>query len=203
VLRQSQHDESAKLAEIRNAIRKLLETNRKLQDLMAAKLQPHFDKFTSFIEDDSRKESIESMIQHLAEATISLIKIMKKREQTATALTDTIKRFEHSDSVSEISTLIGFTLLTDYKGYLGSIFQITKICESRVFPTFPKLENFMQFSAELDKFSKWLHGFLNCDDSTGEDDVSRMITAIRDLDLNSFNKIYEELDKRIELERSR
>jgi hypothetical protein len=202
VLKQSQYDESAKLAEIKTAMRKLLETNRKLQDLMAAKLQPHFDKFTSFLQDDSAKESIESMIQHLADATISLIKIMKKREQTATALADTIKRFEQSDSVSEISTLIGLTLLTDYKGYLGSMFQITKICEGRIFPTFPKLENFMEFSAELDKFSKWLHGVVNCDDSTEEDDISRMIVAIRDIDLSSFNKIYEELNQRIELERS-
>lgn len=169
---------------------------------MAAKLQPHFDKFTSFLQDDSAKESIESMIQHLADATIRLIKIMKKREQTATALTNTIKRFEQSDSVSEISTLIGFTLLTDYKGYSGSIFEITKICESTIFPIFPKLENFIEFSAELDKFSKWLNKVLNHDDSTGEDDISRMIAAIRDLDLNSFNKIYEELNQRIETERS-
>jgi hypothetical protein len=202
VLRQSRYDESAKLAEIKTAMRKLLETNRKLQDVMAAKLQPHFDKFSSLLEDDSSKESIQSRIQHLAEATISLIRIMKNREQTATALTDTIRRFEQSDSASEISTLIGLTLLTDYKGYLGSIFQITKICESRIFPTFPKLENFMEFSAELDKFSKWLHRFLNCDDSTGEDDISRMITAIRDLDLNSFSKIHEDLNRRLEVEES-
>lgn len=190
------------MTEIKSAMRKLLETNGKLQDLMAAKLQPHFDKFTSFLQDDSAKESIESMIQRLADSTIRLIKIMKKREQTATALTDTIKRFEQSDSVSEISTLIGLTLLTDYKGYLGSIFEITKLCESRIFPIFPKLENFMEFSAELDKFSKWLNSILNHDDSTGEDDISRMITAIRDLDLNSFNKIYGELNQRIETERS-
>lgn len=190
------------MTEIKSAMRKLLETNGKLQGLMTAKLQPHFDKFTSFLQDDSAKESIESMIQRLADSTIRLIKIMKKREQTATALTDTIKRFEQSDSVSEISTLIGLTLLTDYKGYLGSIFEITKLCESRIFPIFPKLENFMEFSAELDKFSKWLNNVLNHDDSTGEDDISRMITAIRDLDLNSFNKIYEQLNQRIETERS-
>jgi hypothetical protein len=194
-------DDPVKLLETRNAIQKLLEICGKLENLMTEKLKPPFERLNPLLREEPGRENIESEIQHLSQDATNLIRITKKRGRYLASFNDALKRFVKSNSVSEISTLIGLTALADYREYLDGISSVSRICQNRIHPAMPKLMQLMDFTIELDKFCKWLHGILNFDEPTGEDDISRMIVAIRDLDLDSYDKIYMGLDKRIEAEK--
>jgi hypothetical protein len=189
-----------KLLETRNAIRKLLEIGGKLENLMTEKLRHPFEKLNKLLRKEPNRENIENEIQQFSQAAINLIRITKKRERYITSFNETLKTFVKSESVSEISTLIGLTALTDYREYLDDISSISKICQKTIHPVMPRLMQLMDFAIELDRFCKWLRTVLNCNEITGEDDISRMTTAIRDLDLDSFDRIYMTLDQRIKVE---
>jgi hypothetical protein len=171
--------------------------------LIAGKFSPKANRYDSLLTRSSDKQAIAREVQNLNEGLSTLIKTETKRQQSFQNMLEMAKRFEESNSIEEISTLIGVTMLADYKGHADGLNEVVKTCESKIYPGIPILTNLMAFAAELDKICKWTHEILNYDSTAKEDDIIRMVSAIRSQNLDQFNNIYERLDQRLRMEENR
>jgi hypothetical protein len=202
MLSQAQHDEPGQLSETKIALRKLVEVYNRINSLMAKRFDPKTDEYSSLLTRSSDTDKIEREVRSLNEGLSALIRMATRRQQSFKNVLEMAKRFEESNSVEEICTLIGLTMLADYKGHADGLNQVAKICESKIYPSIPILTNLMIFAGELEKVCVWTHEILNYDPATEEDDIIRMISALKNRDLDQFNSVYEKLDQRLKIEES-
>jgi hypothetical protein len=110
---------------------------------------------------------------------------------------------EKADSADEISTLMGLTLLSDQRDYINAMIQIAECYEDELSPTFPEITGIVKFAAQAKESGRWITNLFNYDAGTGEDDITRMIIAIRDHDIERFNEIHDAVNSRIDVEERR
>jgi hypothetical protein len=197
---QSDRDEPVPLQETKLALRKLVEACNRIDILVAREFKLKVNEYDSLLSRSSDKESIAREVHNLNQGLSILMKAATKRQESFKNMLDMAKRFEESNSIEEISALMGVTMLSDYKGHIDGLNEIAVICEKKIYPGIPILTNLMAFATELDKICKWMHDILNYDPTTKEDDILRMVSSIRSQDLGQFNAIFGKLDARLATE---
>jgi hypothetical protein len=190
------------LHETKVSIRRLVEVYDRMDRAIESKFNVKIGEYGSRSAQSSDKEAITREVRKLNDGLSDLIKVAAKRQESFRNTLEMAKRFEESNSVEEISTLIGVTMLADYKGHADGLDQVSKICESKIYPGIQILTNLVGFAAELDKICKWTHKILNYDPASKEDDIVRMVSSIRSGNIEQFNAIYQRLNQNLGAEES-
>jgi hypothetical protein len=186
------------LQDARTAIRKLNEIYQRMRKLASRKLRSYGS--TLFLDQDVREEDIERKVIHFGDALVNFLKIRKKTNASMAALEKGLQNLEGAIDVDEISTLIGLTVLSDRREYNRNAARLRDFYDEEIGPTMPDVTKIVRYANESNDFGKWLDRLLNRDLKRGQDDLTEMIEAIRDLDIKKFNETYEQLVKRIEAE---
>jgi hypothetical protein len=198
-----EHDNPDQLNRMKSALRKLVEVYDRLDSLTAKKFGPAIREFSPLLNRSSGKGNVERDVRNLEDGLLALIKLVTRRQESFAKVRDVAKRFEGSNSVGEITMLIGLTLLPDHKEHVDGLNQIVKISENKILPTLPTLTGLVKLAGELEKLCKWTQQILNCDPDTQEDDILRMVSAIENRDIDRFDNIHEKLDQRLKMEESK
>jgi hypothetical protein len=190
--------ERAGVLDAKTAIRKLNETYRRMRELSSRKLRSY--GATLFLEQNVREEDIERRVKNFGDALANFLRIKKKANASMAALEKGLKDLEGAEDVGEISTLIGLTVLSDRRDYNRNAARLRDYYDEEIGPTMPDVTKIVRYASESIDFGRWLDRLLNRDLKKGQDDLTDMIEAISNLDLNKFNEISERLNKRIEAE---
>jgi hypothetical protein len=190
--------ERAGVLDAKTAIRKLNETYRRMRELSSRKLRSY--GATLFLEQNVREEDIERRVKNFGDALANFLRIRKKANASMAALEKGLKDLEGAEDVGEISTLIGLTVLSDRRDYNRNAARLRDYYDEEIGPTMPDVTKIVRYASESIDFGRWLDRLLNRDLKKGQDDLTDMIEAISNLDLNKFNEISERLNKRIEAE---
>ena len=189
-------EESVQLAELKSSIRKLIEIYDKIGSLISRK----FSAYGSGNSWGETLERAESKVEPFSRTLSKLVKIRKKLHSSLTTLGNNLKSLENAESVGEISTLIGLTVLADLSEYNDAAAHLMKSYENELLPIIPKLTNLLNIAATANETGKMINHLLDFNATTGEDDFARMATALRDRDIDKFNRIYLKVKQRIEIE---
>lgn len=191
--------ETNSYADAKIAVGKLSSIQGRIEALVLRMIIPHISRFGSFFGRSSAIETAEKDIRQFADALIALIRLTKSQERDLD-LARIIKNLERSQSFNEIVTLMGLTVLGEYREQAERRGQIMKLWKDEIQPRMQKVVSVAEFGNELTNLSQKVRDLLNYDTATREDDIIRMILAIRDRRFDRFSEIYEKLHQRIETE---
>ena len=194
---QGNRDEPELLKESKFALRKLVEVCGRIDVLAEKRFKIEADENRSLLSRSSDKEVIGRELHDLNEGFSTLVKAATKRQESFRNMLEMARRLEESNSAEEISALIGVTMLPDYKSHINGLNEIAKIYERKIHPSIPILTKLTAFANQLDKIREWMHDMLNYDPTAKEDDIARMVSAIKNQDIVQFNAIFGKLDTRL------
>jgi hypothetical protein len=191
--------ETNSYADAKIAVAKLSTIQGRIEALVLRMIVPHISRFGSFFGRSSAIETAEKDIRQFADALIALIRLTKSQERDLD-LARIIKNLEKSQSFNEIVTLMGLTILGEYREQLERRAQIMRLWKDEIQPQMQKAVSLAEFANQLTNLSQKVRDLLNYDTATREDDIIRMMLAIQDRKFDRFNEIYEKLRQRIETE---
>lgn len=189
---------STGLAEFRDAVERLSRLYRRLRELIQKEEESRISKI--HLDQEPAEEPTRIKVQRFSQGLTEFLKSRATLKAELKAIEKSIADLEKADSVDEISTLIGLTLLADHREYNHARSRCIKCYENEVHPVMPEISTVVIFADEMNQHGEWVAKLVNYDPTTGEDDFTKMIVAIRDHDLDRFNEIHSELTKRIEIE---
>nr|MDO8100740.1 hypothetical protein [Candidatus Njordarchaeota archaeon] len=192
---------SISLEEFKGAVQRLSKVYARIRTLLTAKAR--YLRLDSPPNHEMTEEIVGKKFQRFSQAMESYLKSRRKMQAELSVFEKSLRDLEKAESVDEISTLMGLTVLTDHREYRHAMIQIVKCYEDQLCPLFPEIAGIMKFAAQANEVGKWATKLFNYDPSTREDDFTRMIIAIRDHDIDRFNKVHDELIRRIEIEERR
>jgi hypothetical protein len=185
------------LAEAKIAVGKLSAIQGRIDTLMSNMIVPHILRFSALFEKGYPLESAKKEINRFADALISIIGLTKM-QQMEPNIAGTVKNLERSQSFEEITTLLGLTVLGEYRERLDRRAQIMKLWKDDIQPSIRKVMSLAEFGNELSNLSQLIRDLLNYDLSTREDDIIRMMRAIQDQKFDVFEDISRKVQKRLE-----
>jgi hypothetical protein len=192
----SKNTETDTLTNAKIAIEKLSAVQGRIEALVLRMIIPHVSKFGSLFTGRSVIENAEKDIRQFADALITLIRLTKDQERDLD-MARIIRNLGRSQSFDEIVTLMGLTVLGEYREQLNRRGQIMKLWKDDIHPQMKKVMSVVEFGNELTNLSQRVRDLLNYDTVTKEDDVVRMILAIQGQKFDLFNEISQKLEKRI------
>jgi hypothetical protein len=192
-------EESVQLAELKTSIRKLSEIHIKLAALMMRKFAARVSG-SSFAK---TMEGAENRVETFTKVLSKFVRLRKRLHTGMTILGNNLKTLENAESIGEISTLIGLTILGDQREYNEAATDLMKSYEAELLPIVPELTNLLSIGAQAYEAGKMMNRLINYDATTGEDDLIGMMTALRDHDIDKFNEIHNRMKRRIEAEERR
>jgi hypothetical protein len=160
---------------------------------------PHILRFGALFEKGSGLEGAEKDIRQFADSLIELIRLTKI-QQKEPDIAGALKNLERSQSFNEIMTLIGLTVLGEYRERLERRAQVMKLWRDRIQPQLSKVISLAEFGNELTNLSQRIQDMLKYDINTRDDDIVRMIRSIQDQRFAEFNAIYEKVQQRLTTE---
>jgi hypothetical protein len=188
-----------RFADAKIAAEKLSAIHRRVEALILKWIVPHISRFGSLFQGRTPLEKAEKDIRQFADALIALIRLTKDQERDL-MIADVIKNIDRSQSFDEIATLLGLTVLGEYKEQLNRRAQIMRLWKDDISPRIPKVIAIAEFGNELTNLSQRIRNLLNYDVVTKEDDIERMIIAIQGRNFNLFNGICENLQQKVKKE---
>lgn len=147
-------------------------------------------------------EGVENRFETFARVLSKFLRLRKKLHTGLKVLGNNLRSLEDAESAGEISTLMGLTVLADQRGYNEAAAELMKSYETELLPIAPELTNLLNIGAQANEAAKMINRLFDNDATTGEDDFTRMMTALRDLNFGKFNEIYKRVKQRIEIEES-
>jgi hypothetical protein len=195
----SKDTESDVFADAKIAVGKLSAVQGRVEALVLRMIIPHISRFGSFFGRSSVIETAEKDILRFGDALIALIRLTKGQERDLN-LARIMKNLERSQSFNEIVTLMGLTVLGEYREQLERRAQIMKLWKDEIQPQMQKVLSLAEFGNELTNLSQRIRDLLNYDTATREDDIIRMILAVNERRFDLFNEICEKLQQRIDTE---
>jgi len=193
----SEDNQADSFEEAKIAVERLSAIQRRVDVLMSNMVVPHIMRFSQLFEKVSPLESAKKEINRFAEALITLIGITKM-QQMEPDIAGTVKNLERSQSFKEITTLLGLTVIGEYRERLDRRAQIMKLWREEIQPAMRKVISLAEFGNELSNLSQRIRDLLNYDLTTREDDIIRMMRAIQDQKFDEFREICEKVQKRLE-----
>jgi hypothetical protein len=178
---------------------KLSDVQQRVDALMSKMVVPHILQFGALFEKGSVLESAEKDIRQFADALVELIRLTRV-QQMEPNIARTVKNLGRSQTFNEITTLMGLTVLGEYRERLERRAQVMKLWKERIQPQLHKVISLADLGNELTNLSERVRDLLNYDTNTREDDVVRMILAIQDQNFEGFNAICEKVQQRLTIE---
>jgi hypothetical protein len=192
----SKDTETDIFADAKIAVGKLSAVQGRVEALVLRMIIPHISRFGSFFGRSSVIETAEKDILKFADALIALLRLTKGQERDLN-LARIMKNLERSQSFNEIVTLMGLTVLGEYREQLERRAQIMKLWKDEIQPQMQKVLSLAEFGNQLTNLSQRVRDLLNYDTATREDDIVRMILAINERRFDLFDEICEKLQQRI------
>jgi len=189
---------SISLSEFKGAVQRLSKVYARIRTLLTAKAR--YLRLDSPPNHEMTEESVGEKVQRFSQAMESYLKSRSKMKAELSVFEKSLLDLEKAESVDEISTLMGLTVLTDQREYRNAMIRIMGCYEDELCPLFPEIAGIMRFAAQANEVGKWATKLFDYDPSTREDDLTRMILAIRDHDIDRFNKVHDELVRRLDVE---
>jgi chaperonin cofactor prefoldin len=149
------------------------------------------------------EENVGNKVQRFNQALTKFLESRKKMRNGLLVFEKSLHDLERAESPDEISTLMGLTLLSDQREYRNAMIQIAQSYEKELYPIFPEIMGIVKFASLSKESAKWATTLFNYDARTSEDDITRMIIAIRDHDIKRFNEIHDRVNSKIEAEELR
>jgi hypothetical protein len=191
------HEVQDELGELKVAVRKISELSTRMSKLASRKLTENVETFSG---ESETQEEIEERVQRLSEALTEFLVLRKRLKARYSAFEKSLEDLERAAEVDEISTLAGFSVLASQKE-LRSI--MDKIVESNLkapIPQMSEIERVVRLASEARDLGKWMSDMTGYEQTTGDDDFTRMIVAIRDRNMKKFNEIHERMKERLDTE---
>ena len=182
---------------LKAAVKRLAEVVGRLEKLARRRIE-ELGPPLSF--DNMNEEDIEKRVIGFSESLIKFLKLRKQLVESQRVMGKSLKGLQNARDDREISTLIGPTLLADQKEYVADNIRLTMCFDKEVAPRSPIISRIVDWSAQVNDFSKWVADLVRRNSERGEDDLTRMIEAITKGDINRFNFIHKELSERLEQE---
>jgi chaperonin cofactor prefoldin len=192
---------STGLAEYKDAVQRLSKLYSRVRELIARKMLSL--RSESISNHEMTEESVGNKVQRFNQALTKFLESRKKMRNGLLVFEKSLHDLERAESSDEISTLMGLTLLSDQREYRNAMIQIAQSYEKELYPIFPEIMGIVKFASLSRESAKWATTLFNYDARTGEDDITRMIIAIRDHDIKRFNEIHNTINSRIEAEELR
>jgi hypothetical protein len=185
------------LTEAKIAVGKLSAIQSRIDTLMSSMVVPHIVRFSALFEKGSPLESAKKEINRFADALITIIGLTKVQQMEPNIAT-TVRNLERSQSLEEIMTLLGLTVLGEYRERLDRRAQVMKLWKDDIQPSIRKVMSLAEFGNELSNLSQIIRDLLNYDVTTKDDDIIRMMRATQDQKFDVFEEIYRKVLKRLE-----
>jgi predicted transcriptional regulator len=193
----SKDNQADSFTEAKIAVGKLSVIHGRIYTLMSNMIAPHIVRFSQLFEKGSPLEGAKKEINRFADALVTIVGLAKTQQMEPNIAT-TVKNLERSQSLEEITTLLGLTVLSEYRERLDRRAQVMKLWKDDIQPSIPKVMFLTGFGNELSNLSQLVRDLLNYDVTTREDDIIRMMRAIQDQKFDVFEEIFRKVQKRLE-----
>jgi oligoendopeptidase F len=201
MLSRSETEKPLELEELKLAVKKLSEIYKRINALISRKQKSYVPSPLS--KEENSLEDTERKVQHFGEALMSFLKLRKQVRKKTRVFSEGLKNLQEARDAQEICTLMGLTLLSDRMEYLHAVDGLMTYYEQELSQLMPEIVNAMALAGQINELGKWMEKLFNKDPKTGEDDLTRMIIAIRDRDISKFNYLYDPVERKIEVEETK
>lgn len=186
------------MEELKLAVKKLNEIYQRINAIIHRRQKSYI--LSPLSKEENGLENIERKVQNFGEALMSFLRLRKQVRKKTRVFTEGLRNLQEARDANEISTLMGLTLLSDHLEYRYASDKLMMYYQKELSPLMPEIVNTMALAGQINEFGKWMAELSDKDPKTGEDDLTRMILAIRDRDVGRFNSLYDKLERKVEVE---